>query len=645
MKRYLMAVPLASMAVVAMAHSVPFSENFDDDWTVNFPQTLELDRKAPMSNINPLFMNGSGVSMPWWPGKDASSSVDRFMMSHSMYQTPAQSNDWLVSRPVDITGPGFTLTFEAQSAPVRSADNLSDLWVFITEKNVTAENLPAEPVMHIEKVPYGKSVDDVEGDFTEYSLDLTPWAGKKIYISFANLNYDSDILCINNVLVRRFDNIGIEASSPQYVVEGNYDVAGSLVGTLPAGIDNWTLTFEADGAETQSMSGNRINEGDRVDFSFVASVEADDVSEWVLTLTGDDTLPVILKGSTTGLLFEPTHRVLFEETTGVWCGNCPYGIYTIENMMEDEELKDRVIPVSVHISGSKEDHMVEPFYSGILGLTAAPMARVDREGSVAAFGGVDVLFDKFNENTVGGRIYKRSRKLTFADIELDARFNYEGTDTVSIDCKVRVLPNLTMDTYQHAIGFILTENNVGIDGNRDWTQTNYFDTMDGKISSDMNGWTKLPHEVSGVRYQDVARGIWGFNGIEGSLPLTLECGETHEFSYTVPIPDTYEEREIKGVNTVVSPAIKAANLTVIAFVVNQDSCEIVNAVAVPMSEQAEQRFTTKDLYAQISGIDTVSFANKSEALYFNLQGMPLSQPVKGQPCIVVKDGKSSKVIF
>lgn len=643
MKKILLTIPAAAMAFAASAHSVPFEENFDGDWTVNFPMTIELDHLPPLSYINSMFMNGQGISMPWWPGKDSSSATDRFIMSHAMYQTPGQSNDWLVSRPIDITGSGFTLTFEAQSAPIRSVDNLSDLWVYITEKPVTAENLPSEPVMHIEKVPYGASVDDVQDDFTQYSLDLEPWAGKTIYLTFANLNYDNDILCLNNILIRRLDNIGLTASSPDYVVEGDYNVEGALEGMLDPGIKNWTLTFEATGTDSQSISGSSIGVGETVPFTFTGKVDADDISDWKLTLTGDDTLPVILKGSTTGVLFEPTHRVLFEEATGTWCGNCPNAIYNIECMLDDEEMKDRVIPVSVHINGSPEDHMVETFYSGILGLTAAPTARIDREGSVAFFGPVDYVFNKNNELSVGGRIYKRMQKLTFADIELEAEFNASRTE---INCKVNVIPNLTMDTDQHGIGFILTENNVGLDDNREWMQHNYHTPLDGKIDSDMNGWTKLPEEVKGVRYQDVARGIWGFNGLENSLPLTLICGEDHRFSYTIPVPDTYEERtDKKGNVTVVAPAIVPDNLSVVAFVVNQESCEIINAVSVPMSEQAEDRFTTRDLVAKVLSVDAAFADTDATTAYYSLQGVKIATPVKGEPFIEVKGGKSRKVIF
>lgn len=42
---------------------------------------------------------------------------------------------------------------------------------------------------------------DVENDFTEYTINLDKYVGKTIYLSFANLNNDKDILCIDNVLI------------------------------------------------------------------------------------------------------------------------------------------------------------------------------------------------------------------------------------------------------------------------------------------------------------------------------------------------------------------------------------------------------------------------------------------------------------
>lgn len=624
----------------AAAHSIPFSENFDGDWRTNFPLLLELDHQPVASSINPMFMDGDGVSRPWWVGKDYSTATDRFLMSHSWYQTPGASNDWVCSRPIEISGHGFTLFFGAQYVPVRSGHNVpSSLEVFITERPISADNLPTDPVLFIDEVPVGNSLTDAEGDFTEYNVDLDPWAGKTIYLSFANRNNDSDIVCINDVLVRRFDAVGIQASSPEYVVEGEYKVIGLLDGTLPEGLDNWKLTFEAYGNDPQEISGVRINQGDEIPFEFTAMVGGDDVSDWKLTLTGDGWEPVILRGETIGLLFEAHKRVLMEEATGTWCGNCPAGIYTVENMIADDELKDMVIPVAVHIPGSGPDYMVEPNYAAQLGLSQAPMVRLDRT-TVVGFSGYDYNFDKEDERTFAWRVRNMAKKPALVDIELTPRFVVAGNDTLSIDCNVKVHPALTLDQTQHAIGLILVENNVGLDI-KEWEQANYF--SDFQRGVDLGGWGSLKEHQGYVRYQDVGRGVWGFNGIPDSLPWTLEGGGEHEFNYSLQLFDTTEEVEINGKNKLVSPPMKTEHMVVVAYVVDTDSCEILNAVSVPMSEKAEDRFDTQCLLQKLS-VETVGTSAAGSSRYFNLQGLEIPNPTPGDICIEVLNGKARKII-
>ena len=101
---------------------------------------------------------------------------------------------------------------------------LSDLWVFITDYQPSENRLPEEPTMHLEQVSEGKYQNLLEKDFTYYELSLDKYAGKTIYISFANLNTDKDILAIDNVLVQRLDKAELSASSKRYVEAGSFDV-------------------------------------------------------------------------------------------------------------------------------------------------------------------------------------------------------------------------------------------------------------------------------------------------------------------------------------------------------------------------------------------------------------------------------------
>ena len=52
-------------AGAASAQSVAFSENFNSDYTENFPNRYDLDHQAPIANFRDLFLDKDGVAQPW----------------------------------------------------------------------------------------------------------------------------------------------------------------------------------------------------------------------------------------------------------------------------------------------------------------------------------------------------------------------------------------------------------------------------------------------------------------------------------------------------------------------------------------------------------------------------------------------------
>ncbi len=59
-----------------------------------------------------------------------------------------------------------------------------------------------------------KYLSDNENDFQNYSINLDSYAGKTIYIYFANLNTDRDILLLDNILVQRLDKASVSLPLP-----------------------------------------------------------------------------------------------------------------------------------------------------------------------------------------------------------------------------------------------------------------------------------------------------------------------------------------------------------------------------------------------------------------------------------------------
>ncbi|MDE7161037.1 MAG: hypothetical protein K2O24_09415 [Muribaculaceae bacterium] len=642
-------IPIAAFlgtTLTLSAHTTLFDQNFDGDWTEDFPTLLDLDDLPPYSNVNPLFMNSDGVSMPWWHLRDAQTSTDRFLCSHSLYQYDGASNDWVSSRPITIPSEGFNLTFGAQSLIFRVGGALSDLRVFITEEPISADNLPTEPVLFVEQVGEGKSADVLEGDFIPFEINLDKWAGKTIYISFANLNYGQDILAIDNVLVQRLDKAEItQTPPPPYVLNGAYPVSVTVKATDAEGLPEWTLTFDDGTGNPVVKEGTPLKNGESVTFDFTGTVEADRTAVFTSTLDAPGMISITAEGAVTGMAFMPKHRVLFEEATGTWCGNCPLGAYTVESMMKDEDMRDRVVPVSIHIPGNGNDYMINEYYASMFAVNSAPMVRLERDVRPIGFANADMLYDPSNPLTMAYAVRELSEKATLADISIEAWYpdGIALNEADRMNVKVTVTPAVTLGS-NYAIGLVMTENNVFLPRNPAWMQENYFSGVD--LESGLGGWTNLPKRVVNYRFQDVARGVWGYRGGAGSLPELLPMGVDQVFETPIDIPDTLLESGYDENATVISPAINRENVVMVAYLIDTETNRVINAASVPLTEKAEQRFTVEDLIKENqSSVDGIEIDDMdAEPVYYNLQGIRLDAPVAGEPVIERRGSSVRKFI-
>lgn len=632
MKKITLALALLVGSLSVQARTDLFNVTFDTDWTDSF-QTLELDGRAPHSAINAYFMNSAGVSQPWWPLKDTQNSKDRFMSSHSFYQSPAASNDWLVSRPIHVPTTGFTLKFEAQSLPIRSGDAhaLSDLWVFITEQAVTPDwqPTPSEAAMFIQQVPIGADRDNAEGDFTPYELNLGPYAGKTVCISFANLNTDKDLLCLNNIEVYRPDAASMTCTAPQYAVAGDFDIHCSVIPTGQS-LTDWTLTLRGNGLE-QSTSGASLADGETLNHIFTAKVSPDAEASYTVTLSASGIQPIERTVRTTGLAFATTRHIMLEETTGTWCGNCPIGIYTIENLETEESLQGRFHPISIHVGN---DPMVHDNYQYMFGVGAtAPIMRVNRGQDVVMVGDVDFRYNSSNPSSAAAKIMSYLDHPALADIHLSAI--YDSADSTRLHVTADILPAVTLDGSKYRVGYVLTENNVyNPELSARWRQDNYL--SGDPLAGEENPFYHLPKKITGMRYHDVARELYDFHGQEGSVPARpLAPCDTVRLTRTLAIP-TLASSSV--------PPIKRRNLYLTAFMIDSATDAVVNCTRIPLDPNPEPKYSLHDLLASSSIGEVAPDPFNAAPVYYNLQGQRIAAPDAPGVYIEMRGNKMSKIL-
>jgi hypothetical protein len=641
MTKFLLSLGLvACLAPSLNAETVLFSEDFNDDYSASFPYIYDVDDLEPATKVRALFLGSDGTYKPWWHLKDSSASTDRFIGSHSCYTTAGASSDWLGSCAINIPTTDFKLTFGAQSYTFTKDENkLSSLWLFITEAPLDKNNLPTEPTQVWEKVPVGNSYDDLEGDFTTYEVDLSQYAGKTIYLNFANLNEDKDILCLDNIKVSRIDIAEIAVQPyDQYVTSDTYSISVELSNTTEQNLTNWVIEFK-DANGTQTEDGEILAPGDKQTYTFTSAIAPDQVMNFSVKLYGENRDETTETGTVSRLTFTPLHKILVEESTGMWCGWCPAGMHLIESMNEDEEMSKYVVPVSVHVGN---DNMSMPTYGVNLGAGSnAPLFFVNRTNVGAPSATYDYQFDKTRTGSIAKYIVDQHELTTTLGVEVEGEWVIDGADTTAIKCRAKVTPALSNKNANYRIGFILTENNVGLDNNAYFVQRNYL--TGGTDKNYIFPWSELPEYNANLRYNEVAREIDNFKGLTGSLPTELKADQEYTYDYTMEIPDA---EIIASDGTLAAPAVQRQFCNLIAFVIDSETGSIVNVDSYPMSEVAQNHFTA-EMYYKMTGVTDITIDNDNTPVaYYNLNGIRVNQD-KLTPGIYIlrQSGKSTKVII
>jgi len=246
-------------------------------------------------------------------------------------------------------------------------------------------------------------------------------------------------------------------------------------------------------------------------------------------------------------------KVVVEEGTGTWCGWCPRGFVTLEQMAVD--YPETALLISVH----NFDPMTDAEYdTGLVGTIAGfPSGHVDRKA--VAIDPLDFV----------GAVQELDSRLVPVHIDVQTTFD-EATRTVQI----KGVGHTSVATQYNAFRFncAITEDGVTGTSNAanqllDYDQTNYYA---GGANGPMGGFESLPDPVpaSELVYNFVARAILGgFYGAENSVPDVLAAGEYFEFDFTYQVPATFDVSKMKAM----------------VFITDEETGEILNGDDAPLA--------------------------------------------------------------
>ena len=536
----------------------------------------EGDHNTPNSEMQGWEFDAD--NQPWnFSIRESSSSSKYYACSTSMYSPAGQSDDWMIIPQLTIPDAYTTLSFKAQSYLEDKKDILK---VVIWEQDENISYFGDERIAQMKKegdvtefeLNTGDTESGLDGEFTDYKIDLAKYAGKKIYIGFWNNNTDQSCIFMDSVLVRRNLKYLMSLNTPSSVVnKSEVNISGAL--TINSDDDTYhsvALTLkDADGniVDTYTQSGLELKKNDKQQFAFSKPLPLNvgTTNNYTIDVKLDDYSDV-MKSSIKDLSFEPVKRVVLEEMTGFTCQYCPLGLVTLEHLKQ--LYGDQFIPVSIHT------YTGDPYGSGLssyttyLGLSAAPSAIIQRDG---------VISSPLEQDDEGDYQYSNAAGTLWSD-KVAAELNKPADLGVSVPSIVYDETNNKLNVTLQLKAALDMKNQyinvfaVALEDKIVYTQENALRTTSDPILGEWGKGGKYAYQsVPNVSEDDVARSYWGssFSGTSVGFPQAFEAGKEYSATMNLSYPDQVTE---------------AANGKIVFMVFDGNTNGLINAVSVKMSD-------------------------------------------------------------
>ena len=221
--------------------------------------------------------------------------------------------------------------------------------------------------------------------------------------------------------------------------------------------------------------------------------------------------------------------VIVEKFTRTGCGNCPHGALQVQTLIDD--YPGQVFGVYIHVAGDPMS-----FNNGInteFGAFGTPTYMVDR-----------VLF-----NGQSSEIVSTSNVQNFGIEQLAAPAPLGMNITADYNANTREISGTLTANFTDAISgdmrFLLYVTEETVVGGSAYNQANYYNPVAG---SPLEG---LGNPIVGYEHKHVLRDLpLGHLGLEGSVPASVNAGESITQSFSFTLPPEIDETEVRLIGSV-----------------------------------------------------------------------------------------------
>lgn len=595
----------------------------------------EGDYNNPSQDMVGLEFNRE--STPWnFTIRESATSTDYCAASTSMYDPAGKSDDWMSLPQLTIASEDYVLAFDAQSYKNSKNDVLR---VYILADDAVHETFTEElrekfrnegRCIYEKRLSPGSSEENLAGDWQSEIISLEEYSGRAVYIAFANENEDQSMIFIDNVRVYYNGEIFFNNNTEKTVVAAeNVEVKGSIRISGDNTYNSLTaFCTSEDGQYTGTFMANDLNLSQSsgvYEFAFepLMPVAAGKETKYTINITLDDK-SIRNDGSVKNLTFEPKKRVVIEEATGQWCGNCPLGIVAIENL--HNVYGDKVIAIGVHDNSSGSDQFAFNEYVNYLGFMAFPSGRVNRIDTIYAPSANGSFISEEGNQTFQDIVSRELNDYTYADVNIKNAYFDKVNNNVEVEMNVNYAIDMT--SLNHNIAFVVIEN--GLVGK----QTNYFYNNEGEIIGEFGKGGKYGNSMPEITFNDVARAILdrSFAGTAGVIPTEVKAGEAVEYTQKAALPESVENWN---------------NAEIVCMLLDANTGRVVNAAKAKFTDKngvADATEGSVKVYGAEGAIYIIA-GEDAEVTVYNASGMPVcSETVNAGEMKEIACGKSGLYI-
>lgn len=515
---------------------VRFYDDFNNpNESLNLWLNYEGDHNTPTDFVAAFGFDTDNT--PWNFSVHDDEAFDYCAASHSMYNPAGKSDDWMVTPQLLIDNKDIWLTFKTQGFRNNKQDRLKVIvWpcdeIYGSMSKQIIDRIRKEgTVIFDDRVLPGSGEQTLAGDWQEKKFQLDAFVGKNVYIAFANENENQSLVFVDDVKVfynGKYETVlGVEST----VVEKNeVEVSVQVKNASETPIKKISASYKnANTGSADSFTADvNVPKGETYIFSFSKPMGLEYGVENKYTVDIDiDGEKQTLSGMVKNLKYDFPKKVLVEEITGMWCGNCPQGTLAFEYL--ESAFPGQIIPVAIH----NNDVYAYPAYESFIQLSGYPSGKVNR--------GTEVLSPMWNS-----QFYSAERDKTWYDY-VSRELETPAEMKITIDKAEYCTKTEKMQVF-YTVDYALNKENmdyniftVVLENELPSLQTNYFSEIDNPIYGEWGlGGEYGQHTVS-CKSNHVARGIDGssFYGRNGLLPSSGKIDEPYSGKIFFERPNLY----------------------------------------------------------------------------------------------------------